>query len=244
MPSATCPTRGSVVFHLDKSFVLVRYLLHRRLSLHRSFHLHGGFPLWFRFRLDRWHVSTFAFPPGRILLAFVPLVSTFELVQQTRNASKARDSALDFAWTLCITADNLDSVGVDLVRIVELEVDVLDYKRPHIVAEPVGIEVALREPGSVCSCLNASFELRQSRHEPTLNVSLALTLSASTSATALSKFARIFIASWGSMRRSVIRLSSVSVRAPPRLSAVSQRALRDVPRCVCSTCFDGRARST
>jgi hypothetical protein len=31
------------------------------------------------------------------------------------------------------------------------------------------------------------------------------------------------MASWGSMRRSVIRLSSVSVRAPPRLSAVSQR---------------------
>lgn len=78
----------------------------------------------------------------------------------------------------------------------------------------------------------------------TLNVSLALTLSASTSATALSKFARIFMASWGSMRRSVIRLSSVSVRAPPRLSAVSPRAPCHSPRGARSTCFGGRARST
>lgn len=57
----------------------------------------------------------------------------------------------------------------------------------------------------------------------TLNVKRVLTFSASPSATALSKLIRIFIASWGSIRRSVIRLSSVSVRAPPRLYFVSHR---------------------
>ena len=33
------------------------------------------------------------------------------------------------------------------------------------------------------------------------------------------------MASWGSIRRSVMRLSRVSVREPPRLSSVSQRSL-------------------
>jgi hypothetical protein len=61
----------------------------------------------------------------------------------TLSAGKARDSALGFTRTLRVTADNLDPVGVDLVRVVELKVDVFDYKRPDIVAKTVGIEVAL-----------------------------------------------------------------------------------------------------
>lgn len=134
---------------------------------------------------------------------------------------------------------------MDLVRVVELEVDVLDDEGPDVIAETVGIEVALRRHVNIrCCCLRAHFELLRNHCRFTLNVSLALTLSASTSATALSKFVRIFIASWGSMRRSVIRLSSVSVRAPPRLSAVSPRAPCHSPRCASSTCFGGRAHST
>lgn len=38
---------------------------------------------------------------------------------------------------------------MDLVRVVELEVDILDNERPNIVAEAVGIEVSLRERMSV-----------------------------------------------------------------------------------------------
>jgi hypothetical protein len=52
------------------------------------------------------------------------------------------------------------------------------------------------------------------------------------------------MASWGSMRRSVMRLSSVSVREPPRLSSVSQRPPNSPSRVACSTCFGDRARST
>jgi hypothetical protein len=51
----------------------------------------------------------------------------------------------------------------------------------------------------------------------TLNVSLDLTLSCKASAIARSKFARIFIASCGSMRWSLIRSSSVSVSVTPML---------------------------
>lgn len=51
----------------------------------------------------------------------------------------------------------------------------------------------------------------------TLNVRRALTFSCKTSAIARSKFARIFMASCGSMRWSVIRSSRVSVRVAPRL---------------------------
>jgi hypothetical protein len=66
----------------------------------------------------------------------------------TVGVGKARDSALDFTRTLRVTADNLDSVGVDLVRVVELEVDILDDERPDIVAETVGIEVTLERQAS------------------------------------------------------------------------------------------------
>jgi hypothetical protein len=54
------------------------------------------------------------------------------------------DAALGFAGTLRVTADDLDSVGVDLVRVVELEVDILNDERPNVVAETVGVEVALQ----------------------------------------------------------------------------------------------------
>lgn len=52
--------------------------------------------------------------------------------------------ALGFARTLCVAADNLDPIGVHLVRVVQLEVDVLDNKRPNVVAEPVRVEVTLQ----------------------------------------------------------------------------------------------------
>ena len=85
------------------------------------------------------------------------------LVQQTRSASKARDSALDLAWTLRVTADDLDPVGVHLVRVVKLEVDILDNERPNVVAETVGIEVALHKHVSVCHATALDSALRCSK---------------------------------------------------------------------------------
>jgi hypothetical protein len=70
----------------------------------------------------------------------------------TLSAGQARDSALGFTRTLRVTADNLDPVGVDLVRVVELKVDVFDYECPDIIAETVGIEVTLqRQRISLCA---------------------------------------------------------------------------------------------
>lgn len=57
------------------------------------------------------------------------------------------DANVSHLWltrTLRVTADDLDSIGVNLVRVVELEVDVLDDEGPNIVTEAVGIEVALQ----------------------------------------------------------------------------------------------------
>lgn len=60
------------------------------------------------------------------------------------HTSKTRGLALSLAWTFCVTADYLDPVGVHLIRVVELEVDILDDEGPDIVAKAVGIQVALQ----------------------------------------------------------------------------------------------------
>jgi hypothetical protein len=60
------------------------------------------------------------------------------------HTSISNDSALYFAGALGVTADNLDTVGMDLVRVVELEIDVFDNEGPDVVTETVSIEVALQ----------------------------------------------------------------------------------------------------
>lgn len=59
----------------------------------------------------------------------------------------------------------------------------------------------------------------------TLNVSLCLTFSARFSAMARSKLARILIASWGSIRPSLIKSSIVSMSASPILSPFSKQSV-------------------
>ena len=59
------------------------------------------------------------------------------------SVSTAGRTSLHLARALRVAADNLDAVGVDLVRVVELEVDVLDDEGPDVVAEAVRVEVAL-----------------------------------------------------------------------------------------------------
>jgi hypothetical protein len=64
----------------------------------------------------------------------------------TQNPSKPRslEDSLSLTRTFRVAADNLNTVGVDLVRVVELEVYVFDDECPDIVAEAVGIEMSLR----------------------------------------------------------------------------------------------------
>lgn len=47
------------------------------------------------------------------------------------------------ARTVVVTADDLDLLGSERLRIFKLEVDVLDEESPDFVAEAVGIEMAL-----------------------------------------------------------------------------------------------------
>ena len=115
---------------------------------------------------------------------------------------------------LCIAADDLNLLCCEFLTRIALEFDLLDDERPHVVAKAVGLEVTLD---------------RVSYGDPkhpeillTLNVSLDLTFSARFSAIARSKLARIFIASCGSMRPSLIRSSIVSISASPILEPLSQ----------------------
>lgn len=54
-------------------------------------------------------------------------------------------NSLYLARALCVARDDLDSVRMDRVCIIEFEVDIFDYKRPHLITEAVGIEVSLNQ---------------------------------------------------------------------------------------------------
>jgi hypothetical protein len=122
-----------------------------------------------------------------------------------------------------VTAHDLHLVRLHrLTRVLHLESDVLYQEGPDLVAETVGIKMTLC-PVSIATSL-------PHQGPYTLNVNLAFTLSANTSVMLRSKFARIFIASWGSMRRSLIKSSRVSVSAMPMLK-VSQSVHGSKPAC-------------
>lgn len=44
---------------------------------------------------------------------------------------------------LALAGNNLDSLSLDVVRVVQLELDVLDNEGPDLVAEAVGVEMSL-----------------------------------------------------------------------------------------------------
>ena len=58
---------------------------------------------------------------------------------------KAKESAhfgfvaSDLPGTLAVAAHDLDSVGLNGLLIIQLEGNVLDQKRPHFIAETVGV---------------------------------------------------------------------------------------------------------
>ena len=105
--------------------------------------------------------------------------------------------------------------------VVQLEGDVLDEKGPDLVAESVRVEAPLRNERTVVSLARCSWAVEDwegaSFDVLTLKDRRYLTFFWSASVMAWSKLLRIFIASCGLMRSSLIRSSSVSVRARPML---------------------------
>ena len=92
-------------------------------------------------------------------------------------ANKGKDNLQEsgaLRLVLGLTADNLDLINFNLLRIVELELDVFDDEGPHFVAEAVGVEMSLRrhvqqdEQVKVTTCRISI---------PTLKLILALTFS-------------------------------------------------------------------
>lgn len=156
---------------------------------------------------------------GKCSLRFAVKTRANKVTQQYAS------NPLRFTRTLRVTTHNLDSVRVYRVRIVQLEVDVFDDEGPYFVAEAVSVEMSLRQ-------LSAPVYGSEDFVQHTLNVKRALTLSARTSATALSKLVSIFIASCGSIRRSVISWSRVSVRALPNL-CTDQYMRCDIGQALC-----------
>lgn len=67
------------------------------------------------------------------------------LKSQTRGNAQVPARLLCLARALSVAADDLDPIGVYLVRIFELEIDVFDDKGPHIVAEAVRIKMTLEK---------------------------------------------------------------------------------------------------
>ena len=57
---------------------------------------------------------------------------------------------LNLTGAFCVAADDLDTVRMDLLVVIQLEVDVLDDKGPDVVAEAVGVEMSLRKSAAVC----------------------------------------------------------------------------------------------
>ena len=52
---------------------------------------------------------------------------------------------------LALAGDDLDSLSLDIVRVIQLELDVLDNEGPDLVAEAVGVEMSLQQNISACS---------------------------------------------------------------------------------------------
>lgn len=127
---------------------------------------------------------------------------------------KRAAARLGLARAFGVTADNLDLISLHSVgAVVHLKRDVLNEESPHFVTESIRIEAALfarwlvSKLGSLVRW-GASF---------TLNCRRLRTFFCSASVMAWSKLLRIFMASCGLMRESLMRSSSVSVSARPML---------------------------
>ena len=122
----------------------------------------------------------------------IPGTSSHSSLAQVRYSHRPN---LGLSRSLRIAAHDFDLLSMDRVLVVKLEVDVFNQKSPYFIAEPVGIQMTLSAK---------HYQLQLQRSEPmcthTLKFRRALTLSARTSVTHLSKLAMTFMASCGSMR--------------------------------------------
>jgi hypothetical protein len=97
---------------------------------------------------------------------------------------------LGFARLLAVHSHNLYFIGMEIRGVIELEGDIFDDESPDIIAEAVGVQVALRM--SVNNDVQQKYYVHQAKR--TLKLIRALTFSPNTSATSLSKCASILIA--------------------------------------------------
>jgi hypothetical protein len=63
---------------------------------------------------------------------------------------------LCFAWSLRVAADDLDLVCLEGSALITFEMNVFDKEGPHVVAEAVGLEVALQKRGMRLACNRAN----------------------------------------------------------------------------------------
>ena len=140
------------------------------------------------------------------------------------------------ARLLGVAAHDLDLLGLDGLVVVQLEVDVLDQERPHIVTEAVRVEVALQggkpnisDRALVTARRGVRGFWRRFLRSLTLKFSRALTRSWSISVMERSKRATTFMASCGSMRPSLTISSRVSTSVRPILrgESLDQPSLRE-----------------
>lgn len=138
-----------------------------------------------------------------------------EINHNYRVANSKAQKYMRSLWVarpLAVAAHDSDLLRLySLARVLHLERDIFDQEGPDFVAETVGVEMSLQRYQHI------TLRHQPSRESSTLNVKRAFTFSANTSVMLRSKFAKIFIANWGSIRRSLIRSSRVSVSAMPML---------------------------
>lgn len=127
---------------------------------------------------------------------------------------------------LAVAAHDLDLVRADGLLVIQFEIDILDQESPNFVTESICVKVTLLTDNTYDQ--RPLFHLRSAtgnvprlaKHKRawhTLKFNRVRTLSARTSVIIRSKVERIFMASWGSIRPSLIRSSRVSVKDRPRL---------------------------
>lgn len=138
-----------------------------------------------------------------------------------------------FSWPLAIASYNLHLIGIEcLASVSDLEVHILDEECPHLVTESVCIKFCLATEvpvsrGNPSEAKGRELIVRSAppdiimKGEATLKVSFSsLLFPANSCAIERSKCESTFMASCGSMRPSLIRSSTVSMRAAPILPNV------------------------
>ena len=142
----------------------------------------------------------------------------------TREPAKKATPPSNLPWLLNITSNNLNLLRLYALPIIKFEINILDHKRPHLVAESIHVEMALYNTQTLISSIKkiAPSSLPNGKGCTcciylTLKVSRPLAFSASASATALSKRLTTRMASCGSIRPSSTSSSRVSTRVVPML---------------------------